>query len=71
MPNIQASQLLEPLNRMLQERGLPPLSENELQAVAEDIGSRAMEQGRIDSRMIEQALGANTRLEQQDIRQSE
>jgi hypothetical protein len=69
MPNIQASQLLEPVNRMLQERGLPPLSENELQAVAEDIGRRAVEEGRIDSRMIEQALTANTRLEQQDIRE--
>lgn len=77
MPDIQASMLREPVNRllrdpvnrMLQERGHPPLSENEVQAVAEDIGNRAVEQGRINRRMIEQALTANTRLDQQDLRQ--
>lgn len=67
VPQVQVGQMLEPVNKILQERGSPPLSQQELQTALQDVANRAIREGEVNSGMIEQALTANTKLQQQDV----
>ena len=69
MMDVQAEELLKPINQRLVEAGHEPLTAEELQATLRAVVDRAVREGSVDRRMIEDALVTNTDLQREDVQQ--
>lgn len=66
---VQAEQLLQPVNQRLQAEGHPPITAEQLQGTLKDVANRALREGGLNREIVEQALVANTQMQQQDVQQ--
>lgn len=60
--------LVEPLNRELQQQGKPPVTEQQLQAATSDVINTAIAQGRVDRELLVQSIAENTNLSRAQAR---
>lgn len=58
--------VLEPINQSRAQRGLPPLTESQLQAAFQDAVQTSIRQGRIDRDILVDSLAANTAVSRQE-----
>ncbi len=60
--DINANELLAPVNRRLQAEGMPPVTTAELQAAMQDVANTALREGRLSQQTIVAALAQHTRM---------
>lgn len=66
--NVDANQLLGPINQRLQEQGKPQITAQGLQSAIQSSIQQSLQQGRLDAEIFERQFAANTNLSREDVR---
>lgn len=66
---LDAEDALRPLNERLRAQGLPPVTADQLEAAARDVVRTAVQQGRLDRRLLVNSLADKTALSRADAEQ--
>jgi hypothetical protein len=61
--NLDADDVLAPVNQKLRQQGMAPVTSPQLQAATKDVIDRAIREGRIDRATVAGAIAANTGLD--------
>ncbi len=63
---LDANDLIAPINRSLEERGMPPVRPESVEAAAREALQTAVRQGKLDRAEVEQIIARRTELSQED-----
>jgi hypothetical protein len=67
--NIDADEMLGPINERLRQQGAPPVTSAQVQAATKDVIGRAVREGRLDREQVVGAIVSNTGLDRADAQQ--